>query len=152
MLWVVCACADRFKGMACAMKHMHVSEECGWTCWIGSVLVVICVKCWCGGKAYSGRVVPPLRTLFSASDASGPWHVRVAWLTNLTLYFYCMTKIRSLRHFCTLWAELIFFFVLLPSFSKKLLFPTFLLSFTFPYYYTFFEISFTIVSAALLSL
>lgn len=31
MYWIVFACADLFKAMACAMQHMHVYEECSWT-------------------------------------------------------------------------------------------------------------------------
>ena len=111
------------------MKHMHVSEECGWTCWIGCVLLVVFFKnADVGARHLRDGLSPLLRTLFTASDASGAWHVGVAWLTNLTLYFYCMTEIRSSRHFCTLWAKLVFCFVLLPLFIKKLLFSAFLSS------------------------
>lgn len=46
--WIVCACTDLFETMACGMRHMHVYEECSWTCWIGSVLLYFHIKDWCG--------------------------------------------------------------------------------------------------------
>lgn len=38
--------------IACGMQHMHVYEECSWTCWIGSVLLFFHLKDWCGGGIF----------------------------------------------------------------------------------------------------
>lgn len=65
--------------MACAMQHMYVSE-CRWTCWKGSLLLVLHLKQMMWVKASLGQVVRSLRTVLSALDVSGSWHVRVAWL------------------------------------------------------------------------
>lgn len=93
--WIVCACTDLFKQIACGMQHMHVYEECCWTCWIGSVLLFFHLKDWCG-RGIFGTGCPLSENSFwfmlSASDASEPWRVCIAWLTDLTLKIYRMTR------------------------------------------------------------
>lgn len=51
-LMCVCACTDLFKETACGMQHMHVYEECSWTCRIGSVLLFFYFKDWCVGGIF----------------------------------------------------------------------------------------------------